>query len=229
MNMRSTCRPTTACAFSAGRHPGGDQDAGRAPRRQGRDRRHRQSRNRRVRSVGELMENQYRIGLLRMEARDQGAHVVGSRSATSMPQDLINAKPAAAAVREFFGSSQLSQFMDQTNRSRKIHHKRRLSALGPGGLTAERRQAFEVRDVHPTHLRPHLPDRDPGRSEHRPDQLARDLRPRQQIRLHREPLPPGEGRPGHRGVMYLSAMEESKYTSPRRMPSSMARASSPRT
>jgi DNA-directed RNA polymerase subunit beta len=105
--------------------------------------------NRRVRSVGELMENQYRVGLLRMERaireRMSSVDIDGV-----MPHDLINAKPAAAAVREFFGSSQLSQFMDQTNPLSEVTHKRRLSALGPGGLTRER-AGFEVRDVHPTH------------------------------------------------------------------------------
>src|SRR3979490_1741739 len=105
--------------------------------------------NRRVRSVGELMENQYRIGLLRMERAIKGRMSSVDIDAV-MPQDLINAKPAAAAVREFFGSSQLSQFMDQTNPLSEITHKRRLSALGPGGLTRER-AGFEVRDVHPTH------------------------------------------------------------------------------
>ena len=105
--------------------------------------------NRRVRSVGELMENQYRIGLLRME-RAIKERMSSNDIDTKMPQDLINAKPAAAAVREFFGSSQLSQFMDQTNPLSEITHKRRLSALGPGGLTRER-AGFEVRDVHPTH------------------------------------------------------------------------------
>ncbi|MES2906713.1 MAG: DNA-directed RNA polymerase subunit beta [Pseudomonadota bacterium] len=105
--------------------------------------------NRRVRSVGELMENQYRIGLLRME-RAIKERMSSVEIDTVMPQDLINAKPAAAAVREFFGSSQLSQFMDQTNPLSEITHKRRLSALGPGGLTRER-AGFEVRDVHPTH------------------------------------------------------------------------------
>ncbi|MBY0336125.1 MAG: DNA-directed RNA polymerase subunit beta [Acetobacteraceae bacterium] len=105
--------------------------------------------NRRVRSVGELMENQYRVGLLRMDRaikERMGAVDID----TVMPHDLINAKPAAAAVREFFGSSQLSQFMDQTNPLSEVTHKRRLSALGPGGLTRER-AGFEVRDVHPTH------------------------------------------------------------------------------
>jgi DNA-directed RNA polymerase subunit beta len=105
--------------------------------------------NRRVRSVGELMENQYRVGLLRME-RAIRERMSSVEIDTVMPQDLINAKPAAAAVREFFGSSQLSQFMDQTNPLSEVTHKRRLSALGPGGLTRER-AGFEVRDVHPTH------------------------------------------------------------------------------
>ncbi|MCF6220389.1 MAG: DNA-directed RNA polymerase subunit beta [Robiginitomaculum sp.] len=105
--------------------------------------------NRRVRSVGELMQNQYRIGLLRME-RAIKERMTSVDIETVMPHDLINAKPAAAVVREFFGSSQLSQFMDQTNPLSEITHKRRLSALGPGGLTRER-AGFEVRDVHPTH------------------------------------------------------------------------------
>jgi DNA-directed RNA polymerase subunit beta len=105
--------------------------------------------NRRVRSVGELMENQYRIGLLRME-RAIKERMGSGEIDTQMPADLINSKPAVAAVREFFGSSQLSQFMDQTNPLSEITHKRRLSALGPGGLTRER-AGFEVRDVHPTH------------------------------------------------------------------------------
>src|ERR1700729_2180268 len=105
--------------------------------------------NRRVRSVGELMENQYRIGLLRMERAIRER--MGSVDIdTVMPHDLINAKPAAAAVREFFGSSQLSQFMDQTNPLSEVTHKPRLPARGPGGLTRER-PGFEVRDVHPTH------------------------------------------------------------------------------
>ena len=105
--------------------------------------------NRRVRSVGEMVKNHYRIGLLRME-RTIKERMGSVEIDTVMPQDLINAKPAAAAVREFFGSSQLSQFMDQTNPLSEVTHKRRLSALGPGGLTRER-AGFEVRDVHPTH------------------------------------------------------------------------------
>ncbi|TFU05702.1 DNA-directed RNA polymerase subunit beta [Polymorphobacter arshaanensis] len=105
--------------------------------------------NRRVRSVGELLENQYRVGLLRME-RAVKERMSSVDIDTVMPNDLINAKPAVAAVREFFGSSQLSQFMDQTNPLSEVTHKRRVSALGPGGLTRER-AGFEVRDVHPTH------------------------------------------------------------------------------
>src|SRR5271163_2362957 len=105
--------------------------------------------NRRVRSVGELMENQFRVGLLRME-RAIKERMSAVDIDTVMPHDLINAKPVAAAVREFFGSSQLSQFMDQQNPLSELTHKRRMSALGPGGLTRER-AGFEVRDVHPTH------------------------------------------------------------------------------
>ncbi len=105
--------------------------------------------NRRVRSVGELLENQYRVGLVRME-RAIKERMSSVDIDAAMPHDLINAKPVVAAMKEFFGSSQLSQFMDQTNPLSEITHKRRLSALGPGGLTRER-AGFEVRDVHPTH------------------------------------------------------------------------------
>ena len=105
--------------------------------------------NRRVRAVGELLENQYRIGLVRME-RAIKERMTLQEIETLMPHDLINPKPVAAVVKEFFGTSQLSQFMDQTNPLSEITHKRRLSALGPGGLTRER-AGFEVRDVHPTH------------------------------------------------------------------------------
>ena len=106
--------------------------------------------NRRVRAVGELLENQFRIGLVRMERAIKEKMSVYQEISTAMPHDLINAKPVMAAVREFFGSSQLSQFMDQTNPLSEITHKRRLSALGPGGLSRER-AGFEVRDVHTTH------------------------------------------------------------------------------
>src|SRR5205814_734586 len=106
--------------------------------------------NRRVRAVGELLENQFRIGLVRMERAIKEKLSEYQEMSTAMPHDLVNAKPVMAAIREFFGSSQLSQFMDQTNPLSEITHKRRLSALGPGGLSRER-AGFEVRDVHPTH------------------------------------------------------------------------------
>ena len=105
--------------------------------------------NRRVRSVGELTENQFRSGLARVE-RAVKERLNQAESENLMPHDLINAKPVSAAIKEFFGSSQLSQFMDQTNPLSEVTHKRRVSALGPGGLTRER-AGFEVRDVHPTH------------------------------------------------------------------------------
>ena len=104
--------------------------------------------NRRVRAVGELIENQYRVGLVRMERAIKERMSVQEVD-TLMPHDLINNKPVAAVVKQFFGSSQLSQFMDQTNPLSEVTHKRRLSALGPGGLTRDR-AGFEVRDVHPT-------------------------------------------------------------------------------
>ena len=105
--------------------------------------------NRRVRAVGELLENQYRIGLLRIERAIRERLQLGDVD-TLLPHDFVNNKPASAVVKEFFGSSQLSQFMDQTNPLSEVTHKRRLSALGPGGLSRER-AGFEVRDVHPTH------------------------------------------------------------------------------
>jgi DNA-directed RNA polymerase subunit beta len=106
--------------------------------------------NRRVRAVGELLENQFRVGLVRMERAVRERMSIHQEIETMMPHDLVNQKPVAAAVKEFFGSSQLSQFMDQTNPLSEVTHKRRLSALGPGGLTRER-AGFEVRDVHATH------------------------------------------------------------------------------
>ena len=105
--------------------------------------------NRRIRSVGEMAENQFRVGLVRVE-RAVKERLGVAESEGLMPQDLVNAKPVAAAMKEFFGSSQLSQFMDQNNPLSEMTHKRRVSALGPGGLTRER-AGFEVRDVHPTH------------------------------------------------------------------------------
>ena len=145
--------------------------------------------NRRVRVVGELLENQYRIGLVRME-RAIKERMSLQEIETLMPHDLINSKPVSAVIKEFFGSSQLSQFMDQTNPLSSVTHKRRLSALGPGGLTRER-AGFEVRDVHPDALRSHLSDRDAGRSEHRADRVALDLRPGQRHGLHRDSLSQG--------------------------------------
>ena len=102
-----------------------------------------------MRSVGEMAENQFRVGLVRVE-RAVKERLSMAESDGLMPQDLINAKPVSAAIKEFFGSSQLSQFMDQNNPLSEVTHKRRVSALGPGGLTRER-AGFEVRDVHPTH------------------------------------------------------------------------------
>ena len=127
--------------------------------------------NRRVRAVGELLENQFRIGLVRMERAIKERMSVYQEMSTAMPHDLINAKPVMASIREFFGSSQLSQFLDQTNPLSEITHKRRLSALGPGGLSRER-AGFEVRDVHPTHYGRICPIETPRGSQYRTDQLA---------------------------------------------------------
>ncbi|WP_321502893.1 DNA-directed RNA polymerase subunit beta [Breoghania sp.] len=165
--------------------------------------------NRRVRSVGELMENQYRIGLLRME-RAIKERMSSVEIDTVMPQDLINAKPAAAAVREFFGSSQLSQFMDQTNPLSEVTHKRRLSALGPGGLTRER-AGFEVRDVHPTHYGRICPIETPeGPNIGLINSLATFARVNKYGFIE---SPYRRVQDGHatNDVQYLSAMEESKY------------------
>ena len=151
--------------------------------------------NRRVRAVGELLENQFRIGLVRMERAIKEKMSVYQEMSTAMPHDLVNAKPVMAAIREFFGSSQLSQFMDQTNPLSEITHKRRLSALGPGGLSRER-AGFEVRDVHPTHYGRICPIETPEGPEHRPDLVAVLLCAHQRIRLHRDPLPQGGRRRG---------------------------------
>src|SRR5437588_4903376 len=166
--------------------------------------------NRRVRSVGELMENQYRLGLVRME------RVIKERMSsvdidTVMPQDLINAKPAAAAVREFFGSSQLSQVMDQTNPLSEITHKRRLSALGPGGLTRER-AGFEVRDVHPTHYGRICPIETPeGPNIGLINSLATFARVNKYGFVETPYRKVKDGRVTDE-VIYLSAMEEGRYT-----------------
>jgi DNA-directed RNA polymerase subunit beta len=165
--------------------------------------------NRRVRSVGELMENQYRVGLLRME------RAIRERMSTVeidsvMPHDLINAKPAAAAVREFFGSSQLSQFMDQTNPLSEITHKRRLSALGPGGLTRER-AGFEVRDVHPTHYGRICPIETPeGPNIGLINSLATYARVNQYGFIESPYRKVKDGKASDE-VIYLSAIEEGRY------------------
>ncbi|CAK0776958.1 RNA polymerase subunit beta [Azospirillaceae bacterium] len=165
--------------------------------------------NRRVRSVGELMENQYRIGLLRME-RAIRERMSSVEIDAVMPHDLINAKPAAAAVREFFGSSQLSQFMDQTNPLSEITHKRRLSALGPGGLTRER-AGFEVRDVHPTHYGRICPIETPeGPNIGLINSLATYARVNQYGFIE-SPYRKVIERRVTTEVVYLSAMEEGRY------------------
>lgn len=166
--------------------------------------------NRRVRSVGELMENQYRVGLLRME-RAIRERMSSVDIDTVMPHDLINAKPAVAAVREFFGSSQLSQFMDQTNPLSEITHKRRLSALGPGGLTRER-AGFEVRDVHPTHYGRICPIETPeGPNIGLINSLATYARINKYGFIETPYRKVEKGKVTSE-VMYLSAMEEANYT-----------------
>jgi DNA-directed RNA polymerase subunit beta len=166
--------------------------------------------NRRVRSVGELMENQYRVGLLRME-RAIRERMSSVEIDSVMPHDLINAKPAAAAVREFFGSSQLSQFMDQTNPLSEITHKRRLSALGPGGLTRER-AGFEVRDVHPTHYGRICPIETPeGPNIGLINSLATYARVNQYGFIESPYRKVANGKVTNE-VVYLSAMDEGRYT-----------------
>jgi DNA-directed RNA polymerase subunit beta len=166
--------------------------------------------NRRVRSVGELLENQYRVGLLRME-RAIRERMSSVDIDTVMPQELINAKPAAAAVREFFGSSQLSQFMDQTNPLSEITHKRRLSALGPGGLTRER-AGFEVRDVHPTHYGRICPIETPeGPNIGLINSLATFAQVNKYGFIETPYRRVTDGRVSDE-VVYLSAMEEGRYT-----------------
>src|SRR5437763_2668645 len=165
--------------------------------------------NRRVRSVGELMENQYRIGLQRME-RAIKERMSSVDIDTVMPQDLINAKPAAAAVREFVGSSQRSQFMDQTKPLSEITHTRRLSALGPGGLTRER-AGFEVRDVHPTHCGRICPIETPeGPNIGLINSLATFARVNKYGFIESPYRKVVEGRVTDE-VIYLSAMEEGRY------------------
>ena len=166
--------------------------------------------NRRVRSVGELLENQYRVGLLRME-RAVKERMSSVDVSTVMPNDLINAKPAVAAVREFFGSSQLSQFMDQTNPLSEVTHKRRVSALGPGGLTRER-AGFEVRDVHPTHYGRICPIETPeGPNIGLINSLASFSRVNKYGFIETPYRRVVDGRVTDE-VVYLSAMEEAKHT-----------------
>ena len=166
--------------------------------------------NRRVRSVGELLENQYRIGLSRME-RAVREKMSSAEIDSVMPQDLINSKPAQASIREFFGSSQLSQFMDQTNPLSEITHKRRVSALGPGGLTRER-AGFEVRDVHPTHYGRICPIETP---EGPNIGLINSLATHAKINKYgfiESPYRVVKQEKVTSEVIYLSAMEESRYT-----------------
>jgi len=166
--------------------------------------------NRRVRSVGELLENQYRVGLLRME-RAVKERMSSVDVSTVMPNDLINAKPAVAAVREFFGSSQLSQFMDQTNPLSEVTHKRRVSALGPGGLTRER-AGFEVRDVHPTHYGRICPIETPeGPNIGLINSLATFARVNKYGFIETPYRKVIDGKVTNE-VVYLSAMEEQKHT-----------------
>ena len=166
--------------------------------------------NRRVRSVGELLENQYRVGLLRME-RAVKERMSSVDVSTVMPNDLINAKPAVAAVREFFGSSQLSQFMDQTNPLSEVTHKRRVSALGPGGLTRER-AGFEVRDVHPTHYGRICPIETPeGPNIGLINSLASFSRVNKYGFIETPYRKVVDGKVSGE-VVYLSAMEEQKHT-----------------
>ncbi len=166
--------------------------------------------NRRVRSVGELLENQYRVGLLRME-RAVKERMSSVDVSTVMPNDLINAKPAVAAVREFFGSSQLSQFMAQTNPLSEVTHKRRVSALGPGGLTRER-AGFEVRDVHPTHYGRICPIETPeGPNIGLINSLATFSRVNKYGFIETPYRKVADGKVTDE-VVYLSAMEEQKHT-----------------
>ena len=165
--------------------------------------------NRRVRSVGELVENQFRIGLVRVE-RAVKERLSMAESENLTPQDLINAKPVSAVIKEFFGSSQLSQFMDQTNPLSEVTHKRRVSALGPGGLTRER-AGFEVRDVHPTHYGRVCPIETPeGPNIGLINSLAVFARTNEYGFLETPYRKVIEGKLTDQ-VLYLSAIEEGKY------------------
>ena len=166
--------------------------------------------NRRVRAVGELAENQFRVGLARVE-RAVKERLGQAEADNLMPHDLINAKPISAAIKEFFGSSQLSQFMDQTNPLSEVTHKRRISALGPGGLTRER-AGFEVRDVHPTHYGRVCPIETPeGPNIGLINSLALYARTNEYGFIETPYRKVTDGR-GSNAVEYLSAIEESNYT-----------------
>ena len=178
--------------------------------------------NRRVRAVGELLENQFRIGLVRMERAIKEKMSVHQDIDSAMPHDLINSKPVIAAVKEFFGSSQLSQFMDQTNPLSEVTHKRRLSALGPGGLSRER-AGFEVRDVHASHYGRICPIETPEGPNIGLISLARHLRPHQRVRLHREPLQEGRGRPRARPLPRASRSARPRSSSARSSPRTSSR------
>src|SRR5512147_2061025 len=166
--------------------------------------------NRRVGAVGDHLENQYRIGLVRME-RAIKERMSLQDAETLMPHDLINPKPVSAVVKEFFGSSQLSQFMDQTNPLSEITHKRRLSALGPGGLTRER-AGFEVRDVHPTHYGRICPIETPeGPNIGMINSLATHARVNKYGFIESPYRKIKDGKPTNE-VKYMSAMEEAKHS-----------------
>ncbi|MFM8356207.1 MAG: DNA-directed RNA polymerase subunit beta, partial [Gammaproteobacteria bacterium] len=165
--------------------------------------------NRRVRSVGEMAENQFRVGLIRVE-RAVKERLSLAESEGLMPQDMINAKPVAAAIKEFFGSSQLSQFMDQNNPLSEVTHKRRVSALGPGGLTRER-AGFEVRDVHPTHYGRVCPIETPeGPNIGLINSLATYARTNEYGFLETPYRKVEDGRVTDR-IEYLSAIDEAEY------------------
>ena len=144
--------------------------------------------NRRIRSVGELIANQFSVGLSRMARLVKERMSINTDPEKITLDDLVNARTVSAVIQAFFGSSQLSQFMDQTNPLAELTHKRRLSALGPGGLTRERAGLRSPRRALLA-VRPHVPDRDAGRSEHRPHHVARLLCARERPRLHRDAVP----------------------------------------
>ena len=167
--------------------------------------------SRRVRAVGELLANQCRVGLARTERLVKERMTLFDVNIEGMtPQKLINPKALSAVVRDFFGRSQLSQFMDQTNPLAELTHKRRLSALGPGRSEPRPRRLRGARRAS-VPLRPDLPDRDAGRSEHRPDQLDVHLRPDQRVRVHRDALPPGQEGKVTNQIEYLTADQEENF------------------